>query len=345
MRKKSSILLTITVILLIGFGSTILSIFKIIKTLEYDAKQINEVGIIRGAIQRLTKLELNNYPDDEGMNRIEVGLDVLANLDKSYVESYGETVADIQNNWSRYKMVIEELRVTPTEENRNELFDISEALWIQTNQAVYLTQRSSELKIAKFKLILPVLLINIMLIVVIALLIKSYVRDQLEKTANYDALTKIYNRHLLYQVLEREINRSDRYNKEFSFILFDIDNFKRVNDSFGHDKGDLVLIELCRLCEDCIRKSDIFARFGGEEFVIVAPETGLEQGLILAEKIRKKVEEHSFKAVGHITVSVGITQYDKGDTRDSLYKRADIALYHAKRSGKNRTEINIKGAE
>ncbi len=345
MRKKSSILLTITAMLLIGLGSTSLSIINIIRTLEYDAKQINEIGIIRGSIQRLTKLELNNRPDDEAINRIEVGLDVLLKWDNSYVESYGETVAAIQRTWSGYKAAIDALRSEASEESRVELFNISEELWIQTNQAVYLAQRSSELKIANFKFMLPFLVINIVLIVAIAMLIKKYVRDQLEQTANHDALTKVYNRHLLYQVLDREISRSDRYNKEFSFILLDIDNFKRVNDSFGHDIGDVVLVELCRLCEGIIRRSDIFARFGGEEFVVVAPETGLQQGMVLAEKLRSRVEEHDFKKVGNITISIGITQYEKGDSRDNLYKRADIALYNAKRNGKNRTEMNIKGSE
>ena len=309
--------------------------------MEFDAKEINEIGIIRGSIQRIVKLELNHMPDDELINRIDAGIRLLSEDDNRRIQNFTETVALILNIWQEQKNAIDEFRREPSEANRIMLLEISEVLWIHTNQAVYLTQRTNELKIANFKVLLPFLSVNIFLITIIAMLIKRYVRDQLETTINYDALTKVYNRHYFYQVLEKEMYRGDRYEKPLSFIAFDIDNFKKVNDTFGHDVGDSVLIELCRLCEDTIRKSDIFARIGGEEFVILATETKLEQAMYIAEKIRNTIDEYSFKTVGHITVSLGITEYIKGDTKDALYKRADIALYKAKNSGKNRVEINM----
>ena len=345
MRKKSSILLTISLILLIGLGSTSFFIVRIIKSLEYDAKQINEIGIIRGSIQRLTKHELYNRPDDELINRIDDGLKTLSSVDNLYIQSYSDTIAGIADIWEGFKLAINDYRSQPSIEKSKIVFETSELLWTHTSQAVYLTQRTSEMKILNFKFLFPILFINIALILTIAMQIKRYVRDQLEQIANYDALTKVYNRNFLYNVLDSELSRSDRYNKDFGYIIFDIDNFKKVNDNYGHDIGDLILIQLCRLCEGIIRKSDILGRLGGEEFVILAPETNLENSLNIAEKIRKAIEEYEFSSVGHITVSIGVAQYVSGDSRDTLYKRADIALYKAKYNGKNRIEVNIKGAD
>jgi len=345
MRKKSSILLTISLILLIGLGGTTFFIVSIIKSLECDAKQINEIGIIRGSIQRLTKYELNNRPDDELINRIDEGLKTISTADNIYIRNYNDTIANIKDIWEGFKISIYDYRNQPSTEKSKKIFEISELLWMHTNQAVYLTQRTSEMKISNFKFLPPILFINIALILTIATLIKRYVRDQLEQLANYDALTNVYNRNYLYNVFDRELSRSDRYNKDFGYILLDIDNFKRVNDNYGHDIGDLILIQFCRVCEAIIRKSDILGRLGGEEFVILALDTNLENSMILAEKIRKAIEEHEFTSVGHITVSIGVTQYVSGDSRDTMYKRADIALYQAKHNGKNRIELNTKGAD
>lgn len=345
MRKRSSILLAISIALLIVLGSTSLSLIRSIKTIEYDAKKINEIGIIRGSIQRLSKLELSRRPEDELINIIDSGLEVIVSEDNKELQHYSETLDTITALWQELKQGIERYRREPSESNKRDVLENSELLWIHTNQAVYLTQRDSEMRIANFKVALPFLLVNIILISTIALLIKRYVRDQLERTVNYDALTKIYNRHYFYQALEMELYRADRYQKPMTFILFDIDNFKKVNDTFGHDVGDEVLVELCRLSQGSLRKSDLLARIGGEEFVIVAPDTRQEEGLYLAEKVRGAIEKHCFDTVGNITISVGLTMRLQGDTKDSIYKRADKALYRAKQSGKNRVEMIIKGTD
>ena len=160
---------------------------------------------------------------------------------------------------------------------------------------------------------------------------------------NFDSLTKIYNRRFFNEFLHKEIIRSERNNKAFSLIMFDIDHFKRINDNYGHDIGDKILQELAAVVSQCIRKSDLFARVGGEEFVIIAQETNLEGAMYLAEKIRKKVEENSFCMSLKITVSLGISQYKNKDDCSTIYKRADNALYKAKDNGRNRSEAEMQG--
>jgi len=156
---------------------------------------------------------------------------------------------------------------------------------------------------------------------------------------NHDTLTKIYNRQFYYETLRWEIQRAHRYGKSFSLITFDIDHFKKVNDTFGHDVGDYVLKELSKICQESIRNTDVLARIGGEEFSIIAPETDISRGVVLAEKLRRVVDEYEFDKVKHISISLGVAQYINGDNLDDIYKRADVALYKAKNNGRNRVEI------
>ncbi|NPA58044.1 MAG: diguanylate cyclase [Aquificae bacterium] len=161
--------------------------------------------------------------------------------------------------------------------------------------------------------------------------------DNLRRLATIDQLTGIYNRYSFEKFLEEEINRAERYGTRFALIMFDVDNFKQINDTYGHQIGDRVLKELVKVVKSNIRKSDIFARWGGEEFMILAPIKREEDAYKIAEKIRKKIESYHFDPVGRITVSLGISFYRKGDTIKSLVRRADAALYEAKKTGKNKT--------
>jgi len=163
--------------------------------------------------------------------------------------------------------------------------------------------------------------------------------DNLRRLATIDQLTGIYNRYSFEKFLEEEIYKAERYGNLFALIMFDVDNFKQINDRFGHQIGDKVLRELVKVVKSTIRKSDIFARWGGEEFMILAPIKKKEDAYRIAEKIRKKIENHHFGEVGKLTISLGISFYKKGDTIKSLVRRVDAALYKAKKSGKNKTVI------
>lgn len=150
-----------------------------------------------------------------------------------------------------------------------------------------------------------------------------------------DPLTGIYNRLKVDEVLDYEIKQTNRYNNQLSVIIGDIDHFKNVNDTYGHQTGDKVLKEMAGLMKKTIRKSDTLARWGGEEFLVVCTGTGIEEAFTLAEKLRELMEAHEFPLEGNLTASFGVAQFSPGETRESLIKRADEALYEAKRLSRN----------
>jgi len=165
-------------------------------------------------------------------------------------------------------------------------------------------------------------------------------REKLEILATQDALTGIANRFKFNLILEEKLTLVKRFeNFEFSLIMFDLDHFKSVNDTYGHDVGDEVLIEVTYLISQQIRQSDLLARWGGEEFMIICSKTTKEDASTLAEKLRKVVSEYKKERLPSITLSFGVTQASKDDTRDTLLKRLDNALYKAKESGRNRVEV------
>lgn len=168
--------------------------------------------------------------------------------------------------------------------------------------------------------------------------------ELLERRATTDALTDICNRLKFSELIEYEIREFDRYRHPLSLIMFDIDNFKRINDEEGHQSGDVVLREVVKLVNENVRASDIFARWGGEEFTVLLPHTPLDEAKRLAEKLRKMIEMNEFSCTRPVTCSFGITQCVDGDTLDSFTNRADIAMYSAKESGKNRVEVFDTGA-
>ena len=159
--------------------------------------------------------------------------------------------------------------------------------------------------------------------------------------ATTDPLTGLSNRLKFNQALATEMLRSLRYEASLSLVLYDVDNFKAVNDSHGHQIGDRVLIQLSQFVPTLLRNTDLLARWGGEEFVILAPGSDGEMTYQAAEKLRKAVEQFKFDEIGTVTCSFGVAQYVYGDTADSLISRADDALYRAKLNGRNRVELAL----
>jgi diguanylate cyclase (GGDEF)-like protein/PAS domain S-box-containing protein len=154
--------------------------------------------------------------------------------------------------------------------------------------------------------------------------------------STYDHLTQVYNRQKFDELYERELERSRRYRGDLALILFDVDRFKEVNDSCGHHVGDLVLKRLSRYVQESIRESDIFARWGGEEFVILMPHTTLETAQEKAEHLRREIGELSFGEAGSVSCSFGVTAVDPYEPMSATFQRADAALYRAKSEGRNR---------
>lgn len=165
-------------------------------------------------------------------------------------------------------------------------------------------------------------------------------KKRIEVLSVTDKLTGLYNRLKIDEILDSQIKTHERYKTPFSIILFDLDDFKNVNDTYGHDIGDYVLKTIAKLVRENIRKTDEIGRWGGEEFVIICPNTEIDDGFVTAEYIRKKIEENLFHTINKQTISIGVTEYYSQNTILDIFRRVDQALYEAKRNGKNQT---IKG--
>lgn len=154
-----------------------------------------------------------------------------------------------------------------------------------------------------------------------------------------DPLTQLVNRVRLEQVLNEWLNMARRYETPFSVILLDMDHFKSINDTFGHLVGDDVLVRIAQILTHNTRSVDTVGRWGGEEFLVIAPNTNLEEAKHLAEKLRHAIETTDIFIVGCQTASFGVATYTSSDDPHKLIARADAAMYAAKRGGRNRVEV------
>jgi len=159
---------------------------------------------------------------------------------------------------------------------------------------------------------------------------------RLDTLAHTDSLTGVLNRYRGVELIEHEILRAERYGHPFSIIFFDIDNFKTINDSYGHEMGDRVLVQVARTVEESLRKTDTLIRWGGEEFLILLPETALNDAVHLARKLRERIENRQSAIPLPVTASFGVTEWSGGQSLDNLISRADTKMYEAKHMGRNR---------
>ncbi|MCX7779547.1 MAG: diguanylate cyclase [Negativicutes bacterium] len=163
--------------------------------------------------------------------------------------------------------------------------------------------------------------------------------ESIEIAAITDQLTGLYNRRKFDEILKRALKQATENGNSLSVILGDLDHFKKVNDTFGHLIGDRVLKETGQILRANIRPVDALARWGGEEFIILLPDTPLKEAAAIAERLRNTIQQTKFEPRFPISISFGIAEYITGDTYDTLLKRADDALYRAKNKGRNRVEI------
>jgi len=170
--------------------------------------------------------------------------------------------------------------------------------------------------------------------------VEAQYHEEIYRMTIIDGLTQVHVKRYLLEALDKELMRARRHQRELSFLMIDIDHFKKINDVHGHLAGDHVLKEVARLMQQRIRRDEVLARYGGEEFAIILPETALEGGCALAEGLREKIEESRFVFQGEtirVTISIGAAVLIE-DHRTSLdlIKKADEKLYEAKRAGRNR---------
>ncbi len=160
--------------------------------------------------------------------------------------------------------------------------------------------------------------------------------EKLNRMAHIDNLTGVINRYRGVELLEREIDRAKRYRKSFSILFFDIDKFKKINDTYGHSVGDRVLIKTTETIRTALRSTDALIRWGGEEFLILLPETKLSDAVHLAQKLRKRIEQRESDIPIPVTASFGVAEWKPDQSLDTLVSYADSKMYEAKRQGRNR---------
>ncbi|BEH11909.1 diguanylate cyclase [Geobacter sulfurreducens subsp. ethanolicus] len=168
--------------------------------------------------------------------------------------------------------------------------------------------------------------------------------ELLRKLSITDPLTHLHNRRHLMEMVDKEFQRASRKGGALSLVILDIDYFKKINDTYGHQEGDKVLVALADIVHQRLRSYDIAARYGGEEFVLLLPETPLQEAQAIAERLRLEVQDHVFDGSLHgqvITISLGVATYPSPriEGTDSLFRQADEALYRAKQNGRNRVEL------
>jgi diguanylate cyclase (GGDEF)-like protein len=168
-----------------------------------------------------------------------------------------------------------------------------------------------------------------------AVYIDITVKKDIETLSLTDSLTGLPNRRQLDETIATLMANAERYERPFSVVLIDLDSFKQVNDNFGHQVGDEVLQETGRILLDNTRKADTAGRWGGEEFIVVCPETDLHAATQVAEHLRGIIENHPFEKIKHQTASFGVAQWSPGESYQHLLNRADRALYQAKEQGRN----------
>lgn len=329
------------ILIIIGNSSIVkYAIFEI----EDDATLINRSGKIRGGVQRVAKLVLENKDEKEQVESIdsifsEFLVEEKYRLVSFKMHSFVKKLEELKIEWINFKTIIDEYKLDQNIENKNRVLEKSEDIWYLSEDALKTVADLSASKMLILKITYVVFFIDFILILFIMYLINKNIRHKLEVLSKKDSLTKINNRNSYNERLKIELESCSRYKNSFSYIMFDIDFFKSINDNYGHDKGDDVLKSIAKLVEENIRLSDDIFRIGGEEFVILAKGLDKKTLAIFCEKIRKKVEEFDFNLGKQITISLGATIYKDEDDENIIYKRADEALYSAKNSGRNKTVI------
>ena len=344
--KSSTYLIVLSaVILSLGIVMSYL-VHVTVKNLQYDAGLINQAGIVRGSIQRVAKLvlsdstisvspiikdinhSLNNFESIEnGFSGIEVDETVFNGVQK------------FRQKWQGLEVKLLDYTTSSSAKLRQEIIQESEECWEVADAIVLAVQQASEDKVAGIRLFYVILLVNAVSALFVIWLIISYVRKILEYEAVYDHLTRIRNRRSYDNTIEAEINRSGRYEQPMSLVLFDVDNFKGINDEHGHKLGDVVLVTIAKVVTESIRLSDAVFRMGGDEFAIIIPGVEVDGAFKLAEKIRTRVASRSFGIKREVTLSLGIAGFHPDITKDGLYHNADKALYLAKDRGRNCTVL------
>lgn len=323
----------ILVPLILALGFNTLIIFFLVKDLGVNDVYLKNGGSIRAGIQRTAKLMAAGRDPKESIDLVNLRFSQILedqgdgfNLYRKPREKYFANLLQVKKDWETMTSI----------KDPSKILILSEEIWNLDQSVSEFTMELTARKKIIFFFLFFTIASNFLLTMYVFYLNVSLVRNYLEPAAHHDSLTNALVRRSFHQHLKRGIFRSRRQVKDISILVMDIDHFKKINDQQGHDAGDKVLIQLAKVVKNLVRKDDIFARIGGEEFAVLAHDANLQSAMDLAEKIRRAVEAHDFELSHPVTVSVGVATFIAGETENEFIKRADEALYRAKNSGRNK---------
>lgn len=337
----SSLAAALALVIFVTGGATVLIITTVLK----DPQLINESGIIRGSIQRISKLALCGEEYSQPMQRLNRLLlrqpEQDSKTNDKNVQFYFDIRQDLLQQWRQLSNGFLHLSSLPSNRTeskkiRRRLLSGSELCWNLANRMVLHAQLSSEARLDKIHWLIPLYIVSALLIFTLLLQIRRYVHRRLEWLAAHDPLTDLNNRRAFNDRIQEELQLYHRKKIPFTLILFDLDNFKSVNDRFGHDVGDTVLRRFAELLKTNTRKTDSICRIGGEEFAVILTGAEGKSAAVSADKIRVLTSELRFTGGCSVTVSGGIAEVAEGDSLTTLFKRADEALYFSKEHGRNK---------
>ena len=311
---------------------------------------INELATLRTRINELEKSESDHRQIEESLRENEAYLKaIIASIQAGVMVIDAEKHEIVDANETACELIgvsKEDLigkicheYVCPAEKGKCPITDLKQV--VDNSERLLINTQGKKIPI--IKTVVPITMKNrtYLLESFIDITDRKQMDEQIQKLATTDSLTQALNRTKFEDILLTELERSKRYHQPLSMILFDIDHFKVINDTYGHIIGDYVLMTLAHIVKENLRAIDSLARWGGEEFIILAPGTNIDKAHILAERIREAIERYKFEYVGKVTISSGVTEFSMNDTKDSFIKRADDTMYKAKKKGRNRVEVSI----
>lgn len=337
------LILIVSIHIFIIIGNSFFVEYSILE-MENDSTLINKSGMIRGGIQRVIKLELDNKDTTQYIANIdsifnEFLIEEKYRLVNDKMITFVSKLEVLQREWKVLKELIFTYHLTKQSIDKSSLIAQSEYIWNLSEDALSTISILSSKKTDMLKNTFFIFLIDFFLIVFVIYLINKKIRNKLEILSTTDPLTNIKNRNMYNEALCFELELNKRAKNNTAFLFLDIDSFKDINDTYGHDAGDLVLKELVLILEETIRKTDMLFRIGGEEFVIFVKEIKEDNLEKLANKIRLEVEKFDSKINHKFTISIGATMFNPEDTKGTIFKRVDNALYQSKNSGRNKVTI------
>ena len=333
--KKYSVsnilMVSLFLILIINLINGYMTIKFLNNYLDKNAVIVNELGIIRGEIQRYVKLKIANKPTEKIENEIDETFEKACKIinNKHYFNKqsrFFKLFLESKNLWQQIKST------------KNNLISLSEKEWQITDEMTFYMEEFFNKKFIELKRIYTLIIFFTSLFILILIkIIYRLIKKGLEIDNVTDGLTKLFNRAYFNQQIVFHIEKFNRNKEPFVLLLFDIDNFKKINDTYGHDKGDEILKNLSSILKKSIRKTDLPFRYGGEEFTVIFSNTNINQAKIVLKRFLENLKELKINN-NPVTISGGMKEY-KGEGMLDFIKEVDEALYEVKKNGKNHIKI------